>query len=413
MKKLTKGAALLSIVAAASLAFAGCSPAAPAETASPGTPRTLTFWNNATTGPGKAHWEALAKSFEEKHPGVTVRIQNIQNEDWDGKLQTALNSPDAPDVFMQRGGEKMVEMIRADLIQPVTDAVTPEIKTALGEAAFEGATYDGKIWAMTDLFQPGGMWYSEDLFKQAGITKLPETLPEFFETVKTLKAAGITPIALGAKDAWPAAHWYYWFALRECKTESLEKAATDRDFTDPCWLKAGQDLADLKALEPFQDGLLTTPAQQGAGSSAGLIANHKPPWSILPQIAFGLPMTIVILVPFLQAIPKEIEEAAAIDGCGRLSFFWRIALRLSVPGLVTTGILAFIGSWNGYMLPLFILNEPSLYTLPLGVQSFSTEHSVDTAAVLAFTSLSMLPALAFFSLFERRIVGGLTGAVKG
>lgn len=275
MKKLTKGAALLSIVAAASLAFAGCSPAAPAETASPGTPRTLTFWNNATTGPGKAHWEALAKSFEEKHPGVTVKIQNIQNEDWDGKLQTALNSPDAPDVFMQRGGEKMVEMIRADLIQPVTDAVTPEIKTALGEAAFEGATYDGKIWAMTDLFQPGGMWYSEDLFKQAGITKLPETLPEFFETVKTLKAAGITPIALGAKDAWPAAHWYYWFALRECKTESLEKAATDRDFTDPCWLKAGQDLADLKALEPFQDGLLTTPAQQGAGSSAGLIANHK------------------------------------------------------------------------------------------------------------------------------------------
>lgn len=137
------------------------------------------------------------------------------------------------------------------------------------------------------------------------------------------------------------------------------------------------------------------------------------PGVILPQIAFGLPMTIVILVPFLQAIPKEIEEAAAIDGCGRLSFFWRIALRLSVPGLVTTGILAFIGSWNGYMLPLFILNEPSLYTLPLGVQSFSTEHSVDTAAVLAFTSLSMLPALAFFSLFERRIVGGLTGAVKG
>ncbi|AQP47316.1 thiamine ABC transporter ATP-binding protein [Tessaracoccus aquimaris] len=137
------------------------------------------------------------------------------------------------------------------------------------------------------------------------------------------------------------------------------------------------------------------------------------PGVIIPQIAFGLPMTIIILVPFLRAIPKEIEEAAAIDGCSRLDFFWRIALRLSVPGLVTTGILAFVGSWNGYMLPLFVLNNPSLYTLPLGTQAFSSEHSVDTAAVLAFTSLSMLPALAFFSLFERRIVGGLTGAVKG
>lgn len=145
--------------------------------------------------------------------------------------------------------------------------------------------------------------------------------------------------------------------------------------------------------------------------SLGLVNTHA--GVIIPQIAFGLPMTIVILVPFLQAIPKEIEEAAAIDGCGRLAFFWRIALRLSVPGLVTTGILAFIGSWNGYMLPLFILNDAELYTLPLGVQAFSSEHSVDTAAVLAFTSLSMLPALAFFSLFERRIVGGLTGAVKG
>jgi raffinose/stachyose/melibiose transport system permease protein len=134
---------------------------------------------------------------------------------------------------------------------------------------------------------------------------------------------------------------------------------------------------------------------------------------ILPQITFGLPMTIIILVPFLRAIPREIEEAASIDGCGRLAFFWRIALRLSVPGLVTTGILAFVGSWNGYMLPLFILDSADKYTLPLGVQMFSSEHSVDTAGVLAFTSLSMLPALVFFSLFERRIVGGLTGAVKG
>ncbi|MDQ1129455.1 carbohydrate ABC transporter permease [Microbacterium sp. SORGH_AS_0888] len=134
---------------------------------------------------------------------------------------------------------------------------------------------------------------------------------------------------------------------------------------------------------------------------------------IVPQIAFALPMTIIILVPFLGAIPHELQEAASIDGCSRLGFFWRMVLPLSLPGVITVGILAFIASWNSYMLPLFILNNEATFTLPLGTQAFASQYAVDTAKVLAFTSLSMIPALVFFSLFERRIVGGLTGAVKG
>ncbi|MEY9871723.1 raffinose/stachyose/melibiose transport system permease protein [Streptacidiphilus sp. MAP12-33] len=134
---------------------------------------------------------------------------------------------------------------------------------------------------------------------------------------------------------------------------------------------------------------------------------------IIPEIAFGLPTTVIILVPFLQAIPKEIEEAASIDGTSRLGFFFRMVVPLSMPGVVTVGILAFIGSWNNYVLPLYILNSQANFTLPLGVQMFSSQYSADTAKVLAFTSLAMLPALVFFSLFQKRIVGGLTGAVKG
>jgi raffinose/stachyose/melibiose transport system permease protein len=145
--------------------------------------------------------------------------------------------------------------------------------------------------------------------------------------------------------------------------------------------------------------------------SLGLI--NTLPGIILPQIAFALPVTVIILVPFLRAIPDEIEEAASIDGCSRLGFFFRMVVPLSVPGVVTVGILAFVGSWNSYLLPLFVLNDQATYTLPLGVQAFASQYSVDTAKVLAFTSLSMIPALVFFSLFERRIVGGLTGAVKG
>jgi raffinose/stachyose/melibiose transport system permease protein len=90
-----------------------------------------------------------------------------------------------------------------------------------------------------------------------------------------------------------------------------------------------------------------------------------------------------------------------------------MVIPLSIPGVVTVGILAFIASWNSYMLPLFILNNEGSYTLPLGVQAFASQYSVDTARVLAFTSLSMIPALVFFSIFENRIIGGLSGAVKG
>ncbi|RKN15738.1 carbohydrate ABC transporter permease [Micromonospora musae] len=134
---------------------------------------------------------------------------------------------------------------------------------------------------------------------------------------------------------------------------------------------------------------------------------------ILPQIAFALPLTIVILRPFLAAVPRELEDAAAIDGAGRLGFLWRILLPLSRPALVTVGVLAFVASWNAFLLPLLVLADADLHTLPLGVQNFSSQYTSDTAGILAFTSLAMLPALLFFTFAEKQIVGGLQGAVKG
>lgn len=136
-------------------------------------------------------------------------------------------------------------------------------------------------------------------------------------------------------------------------------------------------------------------------------------WGVaLPQAAFALPVTVVILRPFLMALPKELEEAALLDGASRIGFFWRILLPLSAPGMVTVGVLAFVGSWNAYLLPLLLL-QGDMRTLPLGVADFSSEHSSDTAGVFAFTALAMIPALVFFLAMQRRIVNGLQGAVKG
>jgi raffinose/stachyose/melibiose transport system permease protein len=138
------------------------------------------------------------------------------------------------------------------------------------------------------------------------------------------------------------------------------------------------------------------------------------PWGIaIPEAAFALPITIVILRPFMRAIPGEIEDAAVIDGCSRLAFFWRIMIPLSRPAITTVAVLAFIGSWNAYLLPLLVLDNPNQFTLPLGTAMFSSAHSDDTAKILAFTALSMVPALTFFIFAERRIVGGLTGSIKG
>lgn len=134
---------------------------------------------------------------------------------------------------------------------------------------------------------------------------------------------------------------------------------------------------------------------------------------IIPQVAFQMSMTIIILVPFLRSVPAELEDAASIDGASRFGFFRRIMLPLSGPGLVTVGVIAFVTSWNAYLLPLLVLGNPATATLPVGVQYFSTAYSQDTAGVLAFTSLAMVPALLFFTFAQRRIVSGLTGAVKG
>ena len=133
---------------------------------------------------------------------------------------------------------------------------------------------------------------------------------------------------------------------------------------------------------------------------------------ILPQAAFGLPITIIILRSFFRTIPAEIEESAILDGCTRYGFFWRVLLPMARPALATVAVLALVGSWNSFFLPLVIFNEPGLWTLPLGVQNFQqTQYSADTAAVLAYVTLSMVPALLFYAVAERQLIGGLTTGV--
>jgi len=139
------------------------------------------------------------------------------------------------------------------------------------------------------------------------------------------------------------------------------------------------------------------------------------PWGIvLPQVAFAIPISIIILRPFFRSIPAELEDAAAIDGCSRFGFYWRILMPMSRPAISTVAVLAIVGSWNAFLLPLVATTSSDQWTLPLAVRNFQAQYTQDTALVLAFATLSMIPALLFYIVAERQIVGGLSaGAVKG
>ncbi len=135
---------------------------------------------------------------------------------------------------------------------------------------------------------------------------------------------------------------------------------------------------------------------------------------VLPQVAFGLPGNILILRGFFATIPKELEEAAAIDGCSPVGFFLRVLLPLMRPALAAVVVLTMVASWNNFFLPLLVLNNEQLYTLPLGIMQFQGQFGTDWGRVLAFVSLALVPTVGFYLLAERQIVDGLTaGAVKG
>lgn len=298
MKMRRAWAAGASMIALGSLALTGCT-AGGSDAADDGTV-TLTMWQNSTTGDGKQYWADAAAAFHEENPNVTVEVTSIQNEDMDGKLQTAANSGDMPDIFMARGGGKLADIVSAGKVKDLTGLIDDDVKTAFGDAPFSAFTIDGKIYGMPSAVLPGGIFYSKDLFAQAGITEEPKTIADLEDAVDKLKAAGIAPIALGAKDAWPAAHWYYFFAVRACSQDIVQNLATSPDFSDPCWLTAAENLADFAAIEPFNDGFLTTTAQQGANSSAGLIANHQAAMELMGAWDVGV---IASLTPDEKPLP--------------------------------------------------------------------------------------------------------------
>ncbi len=132
-------------------------------------------------------------------------------------------------------------------------------------------------------------------------------------------------------------------------------------------------------------------------------------------IALVLPFTIWTLRGFVNGIPAELEEAAMIDGCSRTGAFWRITFPLLAPGLIATGVFAFIQAWNEFVFALVIMSRPESMTLPIWLRAFvQATKATDWSVVMAASTIMAIPVIVFFLIVQHRMTSGLAaGAVKG
>lgn len=132
-------------------------------------------------------------------------------------------------------------------------------------------------------------------------------------------------------------------------------------------------------------------------------------------LAGVLPFTIWTLRGFVAGVPADLEEAAMIDGCTRGQAFWKITFPLLAPGLVSTGVFAFIQAWNEFLMALIIMQGPGSYTLPIWLRAFQqATQATNWAAIMAGSTLLAVPVVIFFLIVQGRMTGGLvSGAVKG
>jgi raffinose/stachyose/melibiose transport system permease protein len=135
---------------------------------------------------------------------------------------------------------------------------------------------------------------------------------------------------------------------------------------------------------------------------------------VLPQVAFSLAMSVLLLRNAFKQLPDELLDAAMMDGCGYFGYFFHITLPLSGPTLSTVAVISFVASWNGYLIPLVVLNSEQRYPWTLGLMAYQGQYSTSWQLVLAFITLTILPAILMFLMAQKYIVAGLTaGAVKG
>jgi raffinose/stachyose/melibiose transport system substrate-binding protein len=243
----------------------------------------IDWWHIQNNDPGLSDWQAMADAFTAEHPNVKINITVMENEAFKAALQTNLQAGDVPDLFQSWGGGGLREQVEAGLVRDVTADVAGFIGD-LSEGAVGLYQVDGKQYGVPYNAGMVGFWYNKALFEQAGIDAPPATWDELLEDVQALKDAGITPIAVGAGDKWPAHFWYSYLMVRLGGAEAMEQIAATNDFNVPAVIQAGEKVGELVALEPFQAGFLgaawdTPDGESGTMASEGAAMDLMGQWA--------------------------------------------------------------------------------------------------------------------------------------
>jgi raffinose/stachyose/melibiose transport system substrate-binding protein len=277
---------VLGVIAAVALAIGGCGGDDDDDQGSASKssgPVTIEWWHIANNEPLKSIWKDAADQYMADHPNVDVKITVLENEAFKTKLTTTMQAGKVPDVFQSWGGGTLAEQAQAGLVKDITEDTSSWIGD-LNEAGVGLYQVDGKQYGVPYNLGMVGIWYNTALFEKAGIDAPPETWDEFLATVEKLKAAGITPLAVGEKDKWPGMFWWANLSLRIAGKDAMIQAGEDGSFDSEGFVKAGEELQRLIEMEPFQDGFLAAP-WDGAGGEAATMANGRAAMDLMGQWA--------------------------------------------------------------------------------------------------------------------------------
>jgi len=245
---------------------------------------TINWWHLNTTDPGKSNFQNLATQYMQAHPRVKINITVLENDAFKTKLNTVLQSGTPPDIFHSWGGGVLFQYAQAGLVQDLTSALQGSWGATFNTAALnvygQNGHYYGVPWDMGAVV----FWYNKGLFARAGISAPPATWTAFLQTIRALKAAGVTPIGLGEKDQWPGMYYWTYLAVRLGGKTAFDRAYTRSGaFSDPPFVQAGMHLQELVSLNPFEKGYLG----EAYPDEQGIMGNSNAAMELMGQWAPG------------------------------------------------------------------------------------------------------------------------------
>jgi len=246
---------------------------------------TVQWWHIGTAANDKVMFQKFADDYMKLHTNVKIEITVLENEAFKSKLTTVMQSGNPPDIFHSWGGGILAEYAKAGLLKDISkDVKGTAWGNSMAPGVWEVYSYNGKTYGAPNDMGCITFWYNKDILAKVGYKSFPTDWDDFLTLVKKLKSAGITPIALGGGDKWPAMHMWSYIALRLGGGQLFQDTFSGKNakgFENPTFIKAGQMLKDLAALKPFQEGFL------GAtyNDEAALVGNGQAAMELMGQWA--------------------------------------------------------------------------------------------------------------------------------